>query len=251
LKLFWEENISLKGTNLEPSVEESFVFNFGRYRLNGRIDRRDHLSEGGTCITDYKTGFARYGEGEMARDIQFTVYSLAEIQKYGAPPNKMSVLRLTNVDDEGFAIIPVPNRVNKDYALLKLYLDEAYIDNLLTSTRRPHDLPLFEGNAEDISINDRSIFTPRPGPECNFCDFQYMCAAGSENAISSLRRSIVDRELEAIYRQGENWMPDQKMLALSISKDKKKKDTEVEKHKRRVKKGDTRIDDLDFPEKKG
>ena len=237
LSRFWDENEHLRGTERAPEVEQYFRVQFGAFTLRGYIDRRETLPGGGIAITDYKTGYRRYLEPEMLRDVQFTFYQYAEEVLHGRPPEALLVHRVSTGEK-----IPVCVRTKDDFRLLYGYLEGAYafLARLLTETPRPADQELYERASRHV---EPGVFMPRPGPHCNTCSFERECFARQYDSADEFSQRLLGQELAGYTVPDVSVQPPLK-LSYQFKKSRKgvhRKDTKLEKHKRKFLRGKVQL----------
>jgi len=190
LKKFYYENIPYRtGEKPMPLVEETFNLRFKGHRINGKIDRIQPVENNEIEIWDYKTGYTKPKEEELALDIQFTIYNLAWYKKTGKSPVKMRLVHLFSGEQ-----FYVPIRTESDYIQLGYWLDEAriYIQNILDPWHREwKDFPFRWFNPEDI---ERGYFPKRPSFFCSLCDYRGLCQ--ESNPRDELRERWIKQELK-------------------------------------------------------
>jgi CRISPR/Cas system-associated exonuclease Cas4 (RecB family) len=127
------------------TTEEKFVLPLGKHQVSGVFDRVDKLSDTEFEIIDYKTGKVP-DQRIVDKNLQLTMYDWAARQKWPG---------LTNIK-------------------LSLYFPAP--DLKITTIRKPEDHQemneIINKTAEKI---ENGKFEPKPGPLCNYCDFQEFC----------------------------------------------------------------------------
>lgn len=133
------------------AIEKPFKIkiNFDTY-IVGKIDRVDALSGKNIEIVDYKTG-KKPEEGEIKKSLQLSIYAMA-------------------ATDRGLY-----NRRLADVTLSFYYLQEP---EKISFHRKPDDIMETKGKIIDIVDRIRTNdFSPKPGPQCDFCPFKMICEA--------------------------------------------------------------------------
>lgn len=93
-----------KNSDWKPyKVEDPFEFNFKGVTFKGFIDRIDiNEKTGALRVIDYKTKDKAFDSKELATPLQFVVYAMAVMNKYGKMPEEFIYdLPLINVKQEG------------------------------------------------------------------------------------------------------------------------------------------------------
>lgn len=164
----YEEKIKIFNKVLHEEMEETewnptyfempfeFVWD-NKVIIKGFIDRIDikHTEEGGTQYrtVDYKTSKKAYEQNKLAISLQFGVYALAILNKFGVLPIE-SEYRFILIDD-------------KQYALTKGW------ENRLIKA-----LDKVFGDIE--ASEKKEVFVPKPSPLCHWCNF---CQTNPEATI--------------------------------------------------------------------
>ena len=199
LRAFDDENRPyIDGVYPRPlATEARIVTKYQGFWLNGMIDRIQQTPEG-IIIYDYKTGFSNQGDIELKHDLQFTIYSLLYLKKYGQLPDKLMLWYLRT---DGSKLIEVPSRSQQQYHELVCLIEEAshFVQSAMMvgsktclfaqNTYRYFCLPQF----------GQQTFNRRIGPHCRYCDFDYLCLEC--NIADSFRERLVDLELSRIQPQ--------------------------------------------------
>lgn len=143
------EDTDWKPTYFEKPFE--FVWD-NKVVLKGFIDRID-IKDGQYRTVDYKTSKKVYEQSKLATSLQFGVYALAILNKFGVLPVE-SEYRFILIDDRQYALTKGwENRLIK--AMDKVFGD------IRTS-------------------EEKNIFVPKPSPLCHWCNF---CQTNPEATI--------------------------------------------------------------------
>ncbi|MGH2739363.1 MAG: ATP-dependent helicase [Actinomycetota bacterium] len=130
-------------------TERPFLLYLDGVVVGGRIDAIFGTPEGPWEVVDYKTGRAP-SEDDPLRDLQIDLYALACVDVWGKRP--------------------------EDLTVVYYYLREG--KELSRPAGDPEETRARV--AEAFSRMSRGEFDPSPGPQCHWCDFRVVCAAGQE-----------------------------------------------------------------------
>ena len=120
------------------------------FRVGGKIDRADELTDGTLEIIDYKTGKVP-SQKEIENDLQMTVYAMA-------------------ATDEG-----IYKKKPEEVVLTFYFLDtQEKIESKRTKEQLKKAKEELVAKKEEI---EKSNSSPRVGPWCDFCDFRMICEA--------------------------------------------------------------------------
>ncbi len=92
LAKFWE--IHRNDFRMPLAVERMFYIDIEGVKLRGFIDRVDKLESGGLSIVDYKTSQALFTTGDLAKDLQLTLYQLAAEHLWQLPVERLTLYHL-------------------------------------------------------------------------------------------------------------------------------------------------------------
>ena len=133
-------------------VEERFTFSLdaaGSYRIQGVVDRVVRARDQAIEIHDFKTAQRVPRQSELDSDRQLALYQLGVAERYGSDQ---------------------PIRLVWHYLLM---------DQVRISTRTPAALE--ELRTSTLALIDRiraeTVFEPRPGPLCRWCEYAGICPA--------------------------------------------------------------------------
>lgn len=148
LKIFYNDFVKIKPQiqiiNNEPAIEQAFKLKIGGHNLIGKIDRIDDLKDGTCEIIDYKTGKAKEKLTPQDKQ-QLTIYQIASEDILGLKPSKLTYHYL-----EG----------NKKVSFLATEKDKEKLKEKMLK------------QIEEMKI---SKFHPKPGWQCQYCDFKGIC----------------------------------------------------------------------------
>lgn len=134
-------------------LEQSFVIKVNpELKVGGKIDRVDQLKDGHLEIIDYKTG-KTWEQKDVDKSLQMTVYALAASDK-GIYDQKPENLILT------FYFLDSGQKISTQRT--RQQLEEARKEIL--------------EKAKEIQL---SLFEPKPGMLCDFCEYKLICEAWS------------------------------------------------------------------------
>ena len=140
-------------------LEERFTFSLdaeGSYRIQGVVDRVVRARDEAIEIHDFKTAQRVPRQDTLDRDRQLALYQIGVAEKYGADR---------------------PIRLVWHYLLP---------DQVRTSTRTPEALD--ELRVRTAALIDRiraeSVFEPRPGPLCGWCEYAEICPASGRARVA-------------------------------------------------------------------
>lgn len=139
-------------TRVRPiGLELRLAVKVGSLKLRGVIDRLELDDDGELVITDYKTGSVPGERHELQRLAGVHMYALMVQRMLGKRPVRVQLLYLTKPE----AIIAVPSE-----------------QSIAGVTRKSEAV----WKAIVIACS-RDDFRPRPGPLCNWCNYQAYCPA--------------------------------------------------------------------------
>ncbi|HOU45934.1 MAG TPA: ATP-dependent DNA helicase [Candidatus Pacearchaeota archaeon] len=127
----------------EPYLEKGFKIKVGDYDIKGKIDRINQ-TEKGIEIMDYKTGKSKEDLDKVKKQ-QLMIYRLAAIKEFGIEPSNLCIYYLR--DDE-----------KVDY--------------------QPKDKEIDSFSQEIIQVIEnikKKDFSPKPGFDCQYCDYKDIC----------------------------------------------------------------------------
>ncbi len=141
-------------------LEERFIFSLdaeGSYRFQGVVDRVVRARDEAIEIHDFKTAQRVPRQDRLDCDRQLALYQIGVAEKYGTDR---------------------PIRLVWHYLLP---------DQVRTTTRSPEALE--ELRASTVALIDQiraqSVFEPRPGPLCAWCEYAEICPASGRARIAS------------------------------------------------------------------
>jgi len=133
------------------AVELGLEIELGNMRLRGIIDRLDVNENGDFVVIDYKSGRAPSVRYEHARMAGVHIYALLCERILGRAPVEVRLLHLA----DPVAIVAVPTEQS-------------------IRGQRQRMTAVWQAIERACSRED---FRPRPGPLCNYCNFQAFCPA--------------------------------------------------------------------------
>lgn len=141
--------------NLPLKLEYPFIFNIGKLKVGGRIDRIDKLGNEKIEIIDYKTGENVPTDKDLKQDKQLTFYALAANSVKQAPLNKKP----------------------EDIILSLIYLDK---NTKITTSRTSEELEDEKSFIEDTALKiSESDFRCSRSKLCNTCEYKMLCSTFS------------------------------------------------------------------------
>jgi len=132
-------------------LEQPFVIKVSPdLKVGGKIDRVDELKDGKLEIIDYKTG-RTWEQKELDKSLQMTVYALA-------------------ANDKG-----IYDKKPEDLILTFYFLDSGQKKSTQrTKEQLEQAKKEIEEKAKEIQL---SLFEPKPGNLCDFCEYKLICEA--------------------------------------------------------------------------
>jgi len=125
-------------------LEKGFVIKVGEYSVRGVIDRVDELAGGKVEIIDYKTG-RKPKTKKVDNPEQLIIYAMAATDTMKKQPESLTYHYLEGDDQVGFSA--------SDEAVEKVK------DKIITT----------------VAEMKNSKFRPKPGFQCQYCDFRDIC----------------------------------------------------------------------------
>jgi hypothetical protein len=151
------------------TTEHRFHVPFGRHELNGVVDllevRKSGKGQSLLRVVDYKTNSRRPNMGELALDIQFTVYVYATMQReFWVGDGTPEYPGITNGEWLYETLLEVPRR-----AIWYHLWDAKEID---AGPREDDDFMRLYRLCEQVErAVTHEVFVPRIGEACTLCDF--------------------------------------------------------------------------------
>jgi RecB family exonuclease len=157
---------------VEPlGVERTVGTRTQRIALSGRIDRLDEHrdAQGGRrlVVVDYKTGRRQLTEDDARSAMALALYALAAARVFHAPCHRVELHHLPRSAVLGW---------EHTDASLERHLGRAEsiaAESESADRRWRAGLPASEAD---------SVFPPRPGPGCSWCDYRSLCPEGAAAA---------------------------------------------------------------------
>ncbi|GLY14795.1 hypothetical protein Kisp01_18100 [Kineosporia sp. NBRC 101677] len=140
-------------------VEQTVSAHTERLALSGRVDLID-LRDDELVVVDYKTGRHEPTEEDAFASLALAVYAVATARTYRRPCLQVELHHL-----------PTGTRAVARYDLAGLERKLAEAD-ALGAAAAAADAEFAAGRRDD------TVFPPKPGPGCSFCDFRRSCPEG-------------------------------------------------------------------------
>lgn len=164
----YHENLKWEGRQV-ITTEHRFLVPFGRHELEGTMDlleiRKNHRGKDVLRVLDYKTNTKQPTKGQLAVDIQFTVYTYASLQPEFWMGNGPEFPPITNGEFLFGALAELPRR-----AIWYALWTGKEID---CGTREDADfMRLYRVCDEIEKAVEKDVYVPSiSGEACTICDF--------------------------------------------------------------------------------
>lgn len=158
------------------AVEKEFRLPAGRFTVLGYIDRVDRIDDETIEIVDYKTNRQLFTREEVDESLQMSLYELAARRMW-----------------------PWVKNVRLSFVMLRHGVRQ-------TTTRTSEQLEAAVAYVQTLGAmtEAETVFAPRLGPNCVYCDHRASCPAYAEALTGRRTLFGADREdLEAIARERE------------------------------------------------
>lgn len=158
------------------AVERSFELAIGRFKVVGSIDRIDRIDDFTIRVRDYKTNRLVFSKDEVAESLQLSLYHMA-----------------------AQALFPWAREIELQFDMLRHELK-------LRTSRTPEELEAARRYV--IAVGEQTEhareYTPRPNPNCVYCDHKAQCTAYAD-ALAGKRSFVAEdlKDLEAVARERE------------------------------------------------
>jgi RecB family exonuclease len=150
----------------EPlGVERTVGMRTPRLALSGRIDRLDRRGDE-LVVVDYKTGRHLLSTDDARGSLALAVYAAAASRMFRMPCRKVELHHL-----------PTGEVIEWEYSEQSL---ARHLDRVESIGIEAADTHAALAAAEDADDALESLFPPRSGPLCRWCDFLDHCSAGKE-----------------------------------------------------------------------
>ncbi|HEX2315952.1 MAG TPA: PD-(D/E)XK nuclease family protein [Thermomonospora sp.] len=166
----------------EPlGVERTVAAKTARIALQGRIDRLDSR-DGALVVVDYKTGRRTPSPDDARGSLALALYAVAASRVLRRPCRRVELHHLPTGTVAAWEHTDESLGRHLDRAETiageTSQADEAYRTRLRPTVPRPR-----EGDAGTVDHTPfDTVFPPRPGPLCSWCDYNRHCPEGREAA---------------------------------------------------------------------
>jgi RecB family exonuclease len=158
---------TLDPTDEPLGVERTVAMKTARLALSGRIDRLDRRGEE-LVVVDYKTGRHLLSTDDARGSMALAVYAAASAQMFRMPCVKVELHHL-----------PSGDVVEWEYTEESLARQLRRIESIGVEAADTHTTL---AAAADRTEALESLFPPRTGPHCGWCDFRDHCDSGKQAA---------------------------------------------------------------------